>query len=250
MGKGVGIALSTRLGGERLRRHVDVFLPVSKAVKELCRLGPGDAHCVVPNFVRDTPPERPWDDPRLAELPPEPFVLFVGDVTTDKGAWHLAEAHRELARPPPLVFIGRSYLSELADRPGVTVVGPWPHELVLEALRRCLLVTVPSVLPEAFGLVALETAAAGKPIVASDIGGLTDIVIDEVTGLLVPPGDWDSLRSALQRLIADRQLRTRLGEAAARRAMTFSSEEVVPQFEAAYEFALKARRSRPRSGRH
>jgi glycosyltransferase involved in cell wall biosynthesis len=249
-GKGVAIALGTRLGGERLRRHVDVFLPVSKAVKELCRLGPADAYRVVPNFARDTPPGRLSNDPRLAELPLEPFVLFVGDVTTDKGALHLAEVHRELKRPPPLVLIGRSYLSELADRPEVTVVGPWPHELVLEALRRCLLVAVPSVVPESFGLVALETAAAGKPIVASDIGGLKDIVIDEETGLLVPPGDRDSLRLALQRLIADGRLRARLGEAAARRATAFSSEVVVPQFEAAYEFAVKARRSRPRSGRH
>ena len=248
-GKGVAIALGTRLGGERLRRHVDVFLPVSKAVKELCRLGSGDAHRVVPNFIRDTPPGRLSDDPRLAELPHEPFVLFVGDVTTEKGAWHLAEVHREFERPPPLVFIGRPYLSELADRPEVTVVGPWPHELVLEALRRCLLVAVPSVVPESFGLVALETAAAGKPIVASDIGGLKDIVIDEETGLLVPPGDRDSLRLALQRLIADGRLRTRLGEAAARRATAFSPEVVVPQFEAAYEFAVKARRSRPRSSR-
>jgi glycosyltransferase involved in cell wall biosynthesis len=249
-GKGAAIALGTRLGGARLRRHVDVFLPVSKAVKELCRLGPGDAHRVVSNFIRDTPPKRLSDDPRLAELPHEPFVLFFGDVTTDKGAWHLAEVHRELERPPPLVFIGRPYLSELADRPGVTLVGPWPHELVLEALGRCLLVAVPSVWPEPFGLVALETAAAGKPIVASDIGGLKDIVIDEVTGLLVPPGDRDSLRLALQRLIADGRLRTRLGEAAARRASAFSSEVVVPQFEAAYELAVKARRSRPRSSRH
>jgi glycosyltransferase involved in cell wall biosynthesis len=248
-GKGVAIALGTRLGGERLRRHVDVFLPVSKAVKELCRLGPGDAHRVVSNFVRDTPPGRPSDDPRLAELPHEPFVLFFGDVTKDKGAWHLAEVHRELERPPPLVFIGRQYLGELADRPGVTVVGPWPHKFVLEALRRCLLVAVPSVWSEPFGLVALETAAAGKPIVASDIGGLKDIVIDEETGLLVPPGDRDSLRLALQRLIADGRLRTRLGEAAARRATTFSSEVVVPQFEAAYELAVKARRSRPRASR-
>ena len=249
-GKGAAMALGTRLGGERLRRHVDVFLPVSKAVKELCRLGPGDAHRVVPNFVRDTPPKRLSDDPRLAELPHEPFVLFVGDVTTDKGAWHLAKVHRKLERPPPLVFIGRPYLGELADHPGVTMVGQWPHGLVLEALRRCLLVAVPSVVPESFGLVALETAAAGKPIVASDIGGLKDIVIDEVTGLLVPPGDRDSLRLALQRLIADGRLRTRLGEAAARRASAFSSEVVVPQFEAAYEFAVKARRSRPRSSRH
>ncbi len=103
-GKGAAIALGTGWGGARLRRHADVFLPVSKAVEELSRLGPDDVHRVVPNFVRDTPPKRLSDDPRLAELPSEPFVMFFGDVTRDKGAWHLAEVHRELERPPPLVF--------------------------------------------------------------------------------------------------------------------------------------------------
>ena len=71
----------------------------------------------------------------------------------------------------------------------MTALGPMPHPYAIEALRRSLFTVVPSILPEPFGLAALETAAAGKPIVAADIGGLRDIVVDGETGLLVPPGD-------------------------------------------------------------
>ena len=81
----------------------------------------------------------------------------------------------------------------MASLPGVVALGPMPHRYAIEALRRSLFTVVPSILPETFGLVALETAAAGKPIVASDIGGLSDVVVDGETGLLVPPGDRGAL---------------------------------------------------------
>jgi glycosyltransferase involved in cell wall biosynthesis len=198
---------------------------------------------VIPNFIGDLP-QPELDDPRLEELPDEPFVLFVGDVTEDKGAWHLAETYRLLDRPPPLVVIGRCYLDELAERPELRILGSWPHELAIEAVRRCLFTVAPSLWPEPFGLVALEAAAAGKPIVASRIGGLEDIVADGETGMLVPPGDRGALRSALTELIEDEGSRRRLGEAARRRAALFSPEAVVPQFETAYELAMTRRRQR------
>ncbi|HEU4598875.1 MAG TPA: glycosyltransferase, partial [Solirubrobacterales bacterium] len=90
----------------------------------------------------------------------------------------------------------------------------------------------------------LEAAAAGKPIVASDIGGLRDIVVDAKTGLLVPPQDRSALVGALRRLIADGALRERLGAAARKRAAEFSAEAIVPQFEEAYRLAIAFRRAR------
>ena len=58
-----------------------------------------------------------------------------------------------------------------------------------------------------------EAMAHGKPVVASAVGGLLDLVTHERTGLLVAPGDVNGLRAALERLLADRDLRRRLGEA-------------------------------------
>lgn len=242
-----GVAATGTLSFQRqVRRHVDVFLPVSSAVERLCRLRPQDRSRVIPNFVGSLP-EPPLDDPRLAQLPQGPFVLYFGDVTDDKGAWELAEAYRDLVDPPPLVMVGRCYLKELRDRPNVHVLGSWPHGLAIEALRRSLFSVAPSLWPEPFGLVALEAAAAGKPVVASNIGGLPDIVVHEETGLLVPPGDRAGLTAALRRMLEEPGLRERLGAAASERVAQFGPDAIVPRFEEAYELALEARRPRVHS---
>jgi glycosyltransferase involved in cell wall biosynthesis len=240
--KGLVAAFGTRTRESRLRREVDVFLPVSSTVEELCRIRAEETSRVVPNFIGELPEPAP-EDPRLAELPQEPFILFFGDATEDKGAWHLAEAYRQLENPPPLVLVGRCYIDELRDRPGIYSTGAWPHRLAIEALRRSLFTVAPSQWPEPFGLVALEAAAAGKAIVASDIGGLRDIVADGKTGFLIPPDDRDALAGAMRRLIDDEGLRDRLGAAARERAGLFSPDSIVPRFEQSYELAIEKRRA-------
>jgi glycosyltransferase involved in cell wall biosynthesis len=72
---------------------------------------------------------------------------------------------------------------------------------------------------EPFGLAALEASAAGLPVVAYDEGGLSEIVVDGQTGLLVRPGDIDALAQALIRLSADHVLRARMGRAGRARAV-------------------------------
>jgi glycosyltransferase involved in cell wall biosynthesis len=238
---GTATVLGTAAGAAALRRHVDLFLPVSAAVAELSGLGPEDPVEVVPNFFREPPPEPVAADPRLRDLPGEPFLLFCGDASVDKGAEVLARAYRELREPPPLVFLGRQMVAGLDRIPGARTLGPWPKSLVMEALRRSLLAVVPSIWPEPFGLVALEAAAAGKPVVAAGIGGLRDVVVPGQTGLLVAPGDAEALRAALARLIADPGLRSRLGAAAAERAESFGAAAVVPAFERAYRAAIDRR---------
>ena len=76
----------------------------------------------------------------------------------------------------------------------------------------------PAVWQEAFGLVIAEAMATGCPVVASQIGAVPELVVDGVTGLLVPPGDSDAIAGALERLAMDPELRNRLGEAARKRA--------------------------------
>lgn len=241
-GKGAMVAAGTRFGESWLRRRVDMFLPVSAAVRDLSGIGAKEPHRVVPNFIGELPPPPPADDPRLAALPTEPFLMYFGDVAEDKGVRLLVETYDELEGPPPLVLIGRQ-VDEMPQVAGVHAIGPLPHALAIEALRRSLFAVAPSLLPESFGIVALEAAAAGKPAIASEIGGLGDIVTDGETGLLVPAGDAGALRAALQRLCDDDALRARMGEAAERRAReVFGPDAVVPQFEDAYRIALERRR--------
>jgi len=241
--KGMGVALGTRKIESRLRRKVDIFLPVSSAVRDRCGISEGNLHRVIPNFIGELPPPV-GEDPRLEALPDEPFILYFGDVTVDKGGRQLVEVYKALEDPPPLVLVGRCYLRELIEAPGVISLGRLPHPVAIEVLRRSLFTVVPSLLPESFGLVALETASAGKSIIASRIGGLTDVVVDGETGILVRPGAREAMAKAMGRLLADEGLRRRMGEAARERAKDFSPEAVVPQFEQAYELALEARRRR------
>jgi glycosyltransferase involved in cell wall biosynthesis len=243
--KGAVAALGTRARERTVRRRVDVFLPISSTVAELCRLGSGDVSRITPNFIGELPPPATADDPRLAELPAEPFVLYFGDLTEDKGVRHLLDVYRSLERPPPLVLIGRNQLGDLSRLRGVHALGPLPYALTIEALRRSMFTVAPSIWAEPFGMVALEAARAGKAVVASDIGGLRDIVVDGETGLLVPPGAAAALRRALERLISEDSLRERMGAAAARRASeTFGPGTLVAGVERSYELARRLRAAR------
>jgi glycosyltransferase involved in cell wall biosynthesis len=247
--KGTMVAAGVRAAEPWLRRRVDMFLPVSAAVRDLSGLDERVGQRVVPNFIGELPAPPPAGDPHLAALPDEPFVLYFGDVAEDKGVGNLVEAYAGLEGAPPLVLIGRQLIDGVADVPGVLALDPLPHPLAIEALRRSLFSVAPSLLPESFGIVALEAAAAGKPAVVSDIGGLGDIVVDGETGFLVPPGDREALRAALGRLCEDEELRERMGAAARERAKLFSAEAIVPEFEAAYELAAAARLKSARRSR-
>jgi glycosyltransferase involved in cell wall biosynthesis len=246
--KGGTAAVGTRLFEGHVRNHVDVLLPVSTAVRDLCRLGPEDVHRVIPNFVPDQPsPLR--DGPELAQLPKEPFILYFGDVSEEKGVHHLVASYHDLDAPPPLVLIGRRVPGEVEDTAGGLALGRMPHRLVLEALRRSLFTVAPSIWSDPFPLVALEAAAAGKPTIASRIGGLQDSVVDGETGILIPPGDRPALVKAMRRLIDDAESRERMGAAAAaRQAELFTPDTVVPQYEQAYELALEQRELRRHAG--
>lgn len=245
LARGAAIEAGTLLRGGAVRRHVDMFLPISSTVAELCRLGPEDRSRLTPNFIGELPPPPADADERLAALPDGPFVLYFGDLTEDKGVRHLIGVYATVSAAPPLVLIGRDHLGAATGRPGIHALGPLPHPYAIEALRRSLFTVAPSIWAEPFGMVALEAAKAGKPIVASEIGGLRDIVIDGETGLLVQPGAAAPLREALERMLGSAELRQRLGAAAATRASArFSPEALVPEVERSYELAIAARAAR------
>jgi len=87
--------------------------------------------------------------------------------------------------------------------------------------------------------VCAEAMARSRPVVASAVGGLTELVADGETGLLVPPQDPPALRSAIDSLLADEALRRRMGEAGRRRIAELCDwDTVVDAYLEAYEAAL------------
>ena len=78
------------------------------------------------------------------------------------------------------------------------------------------IVIYPSVYPEPLGIAPLEAAAAGRPVVVTDTGGLRETVEPDVTGYVIPPGDLEALTDRVRTLLTDRELAHRMGEAGKR----------------------------------
>jgi glycosyltransferase involved in cell wall biosynthesis len=160
-----------------------------------------------------------------------PHVLYAGRLSPEKGILDLVAAADGL----PLVVVGDGPLRDRVPQ----AIGFLPNPELQKQLALAAVVAVPSH-REGFGVVCLEAMAHGRPVVASAVGGLRDLVVDGETGFLVPPRDRAALRAALQRLLADRDLRVRLGAAGRERAAThFSWERVSGLTLDAYETALR-----------
>lgn len=248
--KGPVVVAGQRLFARRESALVDLFLPVSESTAfENGLAAAGRPYAVVPNFVSEEEPAA-VDQDRLTELPEEPFLLFVGDMRREKGLHVLLDAYRRLPNPPPLVIVAKIWGEGFGPLPeGVRVVRNWPNPTVRAAMARSLALVLPSVWAEPFGIVVTEALAAGRPVVASRIGGIPEIVRHGREGLLVEPSDVGGLTDALQRITEDAGLREAMAARATERAGFYAAGRVVPLFEAAYARAgeLKARHHMRRS---
>jgi glycosyltransferase involved in cell wall biosynthesis len=160
---------------------------------------------VIPNGVNAeqfVPPAGPRQD----------VLLFVGTLIKRKGADYLLRAMPGIATRHPavqLVVVGegpeQSALEQLAGAlgiaPQVQFIGQQPRDRIRDWMQRAKLLVLPS-LEEGLGVVLLESLACGTPIVASNVGGIPDVVVPEV-GLLVPPADPERLAEAVDQLLGD-----------------------------------------------
>src|SRR5204863_5037999 len=184
-------------------RGARLVVAASTALAESAReLGAGDVQ-VIPSGV-DLPAE-------VGEEASPPEVLYAGRLSPEKGVLELVEA----AVGMKLVVAGDGPLR--ARVPGA--LGFLRHEELQRLYSRAAVLACPS-RREGFGVACLEAMAHGRPVVATGVGGLLDLVVDGETGLVVPPRDPVALRDALERLLADVELRSRLGAAARERART------------------------------
>ncbi|HKR98427.1 MAG TPA: glycosyltransferase, partial [Candidatus Dormibacteraeota bacterium] len=118
----------------------------------------------------------------------------------------------------------------------VRFLGAVPHRELADLYALADLCVVPS-RTESFGLVALEAQALGTPVVASAVGGLTEIVEDGVTGILVEGRDPHDFAVAIARVLRDRELRERMGAEARSRATYFTWTRAVERLSAIYDRA-------------
>lgn len=156
--------------------------------------------------------------PLIRAKVPDVHWVVIGDGPLRTGLEQLAHSHR--------VADAVSFLGALSDEER----NAW--------LRRAHLLSMPSRLPaggfagEGFGIVYLEAAAYGKPVVAGNVAGALDAVVDRETGLLVDPTDPLAVAEAITRLLLDPDLARRLGAAGTRRAQEFAWPKVCARVEA------------------
>jgi glycosyltransferase involved in cell wall biosynthesis len=238
--KGLPVLALHRAMGLAAQAAVDMYLPVSRAVAEDNQLLGGSLPVeVIPNFVPDDVaalPETPH--PLLAQLPAGEFMLFVGAFGRYKGLDTLLAAYAGMAGAPPLVIIGYQTpeypIRTTTFPPNVIVLRDWPHAAVMQAWGRAMLGLVPSTWSDPCPTVAMEAMALGKPLITTRMGGLSDLVDDGESGLLVPPDDPAALRAAMQRLAGAPALRARMGAAGRRKVTVFQAASVVNRIEQVY----------------
>ena len=186
---------------------------------------------------------------------PERFILFIGRLERRKGIEELACAlPRALREDPEIhgVFVGRDAgasggdvapkLARLAESfpDRVHLLGELPREQALPVVARATIVVLPSHW-EAFGFVALEALALGRPVIASSGSGFAEIVEDGDSGWLVPPGDANSLGEALSARVVDDEGLRRAAAGALARAELFEADRLAPRLVEVYERAADAR---------
>lgn len=235
--KGAALTLGLR---ERHRRwsRVSLFLPISEAVAaaSLADLDPS-RYAVVPSFVDDGLEALAARTERPDFVPEGDFVLFVGALGEHKGLGVLAEAHRRMRHAVPLVVVGAPRADTVLPVGGpdrrVVVRSGIDHAQIMATFAAAAVAVVPSRWPEPQGLVAVEAMSVGRPVVASRVGGLAELVPPAV-GVLVAPGDAGALAGAVDALLDDPGRRDRLGAAGREHARAYTAAVVVPRVLDAY----------------
>jgi glycosyltransferase involved in cell wall biosynthesis len=167
-----------------------------------------------------------------------PIVGATGALTAEKGHRHLIDAAALVVRDVPdarFVILGEGELRPSLERQvrelhlDKHVLLPGFRADVLAFLRAFDVFVMPSI-AEGLGTSLLDAMAASKATVATRTGGIPEVVVDEETGLLVPPRDHLALASAISRLLKDGNLRERMGQAGlARVEKLFSADRMVDQ---------------------
>lgn len=162
----------------------------------------------------------------------EDYYLYVGRLSEEKGVKALIDAAVKL-KSYKLKIIGDGPIrdelilyakSKKADY-YIEFLGHKSHEEVLEHLRECKFLVVPSEWYEVMGLVILEAFICGKPVIGSRIGGIPEIVTDGKTGLTFEPGNSDDLRDKIEYMYTNPQEAVKMGD----NAVSFVKQELGPE---------------------
>lgn len=176
-----------------------------------------------------------------------PRLLYLGSYEKFKGPQILLEALKNLKEDFTCNFYGSGSLKEelttlvkkfkLKDK--VRINDFVAYSKIQKLYQEHDIIVFPSIWPEAFGRIAIEGMAAGKPVIASRIGGIPDIIKNKQNGLLIEPGNITELTKALEELIQNPKLREKLGQRGREMTKEYSGEKIAKKVIKVYKKVLR-----------
>lgn len=229
-------SISRRLDEIRRNQRLDRIVTVSQYMKQ--RL---EANGFDPMRIDVAAPALDCENHPVVPVPESPEILFVGSLLRGKGVDLLFRALHKVRVPFHLSIVGTGKsmrtLERLSQQLGLQqriVFHGWvPASQLVDHYDRARVVVIPTRAPESFCLIGPEAMRRGRPVVAFDVGGISDWLEHEHTGLLVPEQDIDAFGRALERLLTDTAYAQRLGaNAAVRASERFSNSDFIDRVEA------------------
>ncbi len=232
----------------RIYRHSDAVIAYGEHARRFVARfrGHDDDIFVAPQAVEPELFARPVSDAEIREfraehgLGDEPLVVYVGRLVAGKGIEALARAWPQVGARATLALVGDGPLSgRVQSLPRAKLIGPLPRDrlaVVYAAAEFALLPSIPTPrFKEPWGLVCNEAMHQGRPLIATTAVGAVagGLVRNEVTGLVVAPGDPTALAAAIDRLLTDADLRERLGAAARTAASAYTYDAMASAFDRA-----------------
>lgn len=180
----------------------------------------------------------------------EKVILFVGRLVRHKGAEYLIESAKYLEGEVKYIIVGKGDFEgfykrrarELNVEENVIFVGNVPYNQLSSYYAACDIFVLPSVArPEAFGIVALEAMASGKPVIISDIPGVRELITQAHEGLLAEPMNAKDIAQKIQMLIDDESLRKQMGINGRKKTEEcFKMSKIAKQIEDVYKEVLQS----------
>ncbi|HDD31793.1 MAG TPA: glycosyltransferase family 1 protein [Thermococcus litoralis] len=221
------------------------IIAVSRAAKAFIEHFTDVPISIVPNGVDDKrfSPTKEKDKIKAKFGIKGNVVLYVSRMSYRKGPHVLLNAFSKI-EDATLVIVGsgemlpflKAQAKFLGIEDRVVFMGYVPDDLLPEIFKMADIFVLPSVSSEAFGIVVLEAMASGVPVIATDVGGIPEVLKENEAGLLVPPGNELELRNAIQKLLNNEELRKWYG-INGRKAVEekYSWDKVVVEIEKVYE---------------
>jgi glycosyltransferase involved in cell wall biosynthesis len=223
-------------------KYVDIFVAATQFSRDkLIHSGlPRDCIMVKPNFFEFLP-EPSFED--------DNYAIFLGRLSVEKGVRTLLRAWKLLPQIP-VKIVGEGILrkeveSAVKSENTIEFLGHCSHDRCLDLIRRAKFLVMPSEWYEGFPITNREAFALGKPVVASRMGAMAEIVTDGKTGLLFEPGSHDDLAQKVQWLVSNKDAIKEMGMAARDEfEIKYTPEKNYEALMNIYQTAIELRRRR------